>query len=480
MQREHLRGGRQGIGVELSRPAIANCDRKTVDRKMEDRKTMDQRSVGFGRREFLIRSAAAVMAPLVIPSGVLAWLGRPGANERLTLGHIGVGGMGGAHLDVSLALRKLDSVNIAAVCEADSNRLAAAAKKVGEGCRTYSNYRDLLEQPDIDAVVIATPDHWHAVQAVHACQARKHVYVEKPASCTVAEGRAMVAAARQNNCVVQVGSQARSAEPAHQVCTYIRNGMLGKVHTVTCWHTENPSGGPTQESPPPPELDWDAWLGPLSWRPYIPGAYHPGNFRWMMESGGGVIRDRGAHVMSVILWCLDADQQTPATIEATGDPRPKGVWDCPPKMKVVYQFKDPDWQLIWEQPGDVRGEGGFGMVFHGEQDTLAVSRDGTRIPAADRVRNFQPPAGGVEVYRMAKHADYNMNHKEDWLQAVKEVRNPCMDIDVAHRVANLCNLGNLSYILGRKLTWDGRAEQFVGDDEAQRMLARPEREKYRI
>jgi len=429
------------------------------------------------RREFLT-AAAAVGAPYLIPSGVLAWADRPGANERITLAHIGIGGMGGSHLNMSLNFRESGVVNIAAVCEADANRLAAAAKKVGDGCKTYRDYRQLLQQKDIDAVVIASPDHWHAHQTVHACQAGKHVYVEKPASCTVAEGQAMVQAARKHDRVVQVGSQARSAEPAHQVCTYIRNGMLGTVSKVTCWHTPNPSGGPSQQAPPPAELDWDMWLGPLSMRPYVPGGYHPGAFRWIMESGGGVIRDRGAHVMSIVLWCLDADSQTPVTIEATGDPRPQGIWDCPPKMKVVYAFKDPDWQLIWEQPGDVRGEGGFGMVFHGEKDTLAVSRDGTRIPAADRVRQFTIPAGGVEVYRMAKHDDYNMNHKEDWLQAIKAGRRPCMDIDLGHRVANLCNLGNLSYILGRKLDWDGDKEQFIGDDDANRYLGRPEREPY--
>jgi predicted dehydrogenase len=440
---------------------------------------MNQPFHHLARRRFLAASAA-IAAPWVIPSGVLAADDKPGANDRLTLAHIGIGGMGGAHLDISLSFRGEGLVNIAAVCEADANRLAAAAKRVGEGCVTFGDYRKLLERTDIDAVVIASPDHWHALQTVHACQAGKHVYVEKPASCTVAEGQAMVTAARKHDRVVQVGSQARSAEPAHQVCTYIRNGMLGKVSRVTCWHTLNPSGGPTQEAPPPPELDWDLWLGPLAMRPYVPGAYHPGQFRWMMESGGGVIRDRGAHVMSVILWCLDADGQTPTAIEATGDPRPKGVWDCPPRMRVVYTFQDPDWELVWEQPGDVQGEGGFGMVFYGDRDKLAVSRDGTRIAAHEKARNYKVPPGGVEVYRMARYADYNMNHKADWLDAIATGRRPSMDIETAHRVANLCNLGNLSYILGRKLAWDGANERFLGDDEANARLSRPQREPYRF
>jgi predicted dehydrogenase len=440
---------------------------------------MTQFSATCHRRDFLAKAGAAV-APLFLPEGVLAAPGRPGANDRLTVAHIGVGGMGGAHLDMSLSFRKAGQIDIVAVCDVDSKRLAAAAKKVGAGCQAYRDYRQLLQRKDLDAVIIASPDHWHALQTVHACQAGKHVYVEKPASCTVAEGQAMVEAVRKYQRVVQVGSQARSAEPAHQVCTYIRNGMLGQVHKVTCWHTPNPAGGPTRETPPPPELDWDLWLGPLPWRPFVPGAYHPAQFRWIMESGGGVIRDRGAHVMSVILWCLNADRQTPTTIEATGDPRPRGIWDCPPRMKVVYIFKNPDWQLIWEQPGDVRGQGGFGMVFHGARETLAVSRDGTRIAAAERVRKFRVPAGGVEVYRMAKHADYNMNHKEDWLQAIRANRKPCMDIEVAHRVANLCNLGNLSYILGRKLTWDGQKEKFLDDDQANRWLGRPQRKPYQF
>ena len=429
------------------------------------------------RRDFLA-SVTAASVPCFIPAGVLAAAGKPGASERLTLAHIGIGGMGGGHLGNTLQFRQMGAVNIAAVCEADGNRLAAAAKKVGTGCETYRNYRQLLERKDIDAVIIATPDHWHAVQTVHACQAGKHVYVEKPASCTIAEGRAMVTAARKHNRVVQVGSQARSAEPAHQACIYLRNGMLGKVTKVTCWHSPSPAGGPSRQAPPPPELDWDKWLGPLSMRPYVPGAYHPGVFRWIMESGGGVIRDRGAHVMSIVLWCLDADSQSPVAIEASGDPRPKGIWDCPPKMKVVYTFQNPDWQLIWEQPGDVRGESDFGMVFFGDKETLVVCRDGTRIPAAERVRKFKIPVGGVDVYRMAKHADYNMNHKQDWFQAIKSGKQPCMDIEIGHRVATLNNLGNLSYLLGRKLYWDGAKEQFIDDEQANKMLSRPHREPY--
>ena len=423
---------------------------------------------------------AAAGAAYVIPSGVLAAPGKAGANDRLTVAHLGVGGMGGGHLGMSLNFRKLAQLDIAAVCDVDQRRLADAVKRVGTGCTPYRDYRFILQRTDIDAVVVATPDHWHAVQTVHACQTGKHVYVEKPASCTVEEGQAMVAAARQHKRVVQVGSQARSAKPAHQVCTYIRNGMLGKVNRVTCWHSPNPTGGTAAPAPVPQTLDWDLWLGPLRWRPYVPGAYCHGVFRWLMESGGGVIRDRGAHVMSIILWCMNADKQVPVRIEATGSLPGAGIWDCPPLMKVVYTFKNPDWELVWEQPGKARAGGGFGMVFHGDKDELVVGRDGTRIAAEEKAQQFKVPAGGVEVYRMDKHADYNMNHKEDWLQAIKTGKKPCMDIEVGHRVANMNNLGNLSYLLGRPLNWDGAQERIIGDELANRLLGRPQRHPYHL
>ncbi len=433
------------------------------------------------RRRFIKSSAGAGLAG-IIGAGLFPQLvgaRTRGANERLSVGYIGVGGFGNQHLSRGLRFRETGDIDIPAVCEVDAHRLSDAVGRVGSGCEGYVDYRDLLARDDIDAVVIATPDHWHALQTIHACEAGKHVYVEKPASCTIAGGQAMVAAARRHNRIVQVGSQARSAEPAHQAATYIRNGMLGKVSQVTCWHEPNPVGGLTRTEPPPPELDWDRWLGPLSMRPYVPHTYHPARFRWIMESGGGNIRDRGAHVMGIALWCLDADFQSPVRVEATGSNRPEGIWDVPAEMKVVYTFKDPDWQLVWDQKQERtdaqwRGGSGFGIVFHGEEGDLDVSGDGAPIPGwvplDEKVRDFQVPAGGVEVYRMDKHQDYNMDHAEDWLQAIRENRLPCMDIEIGHRIATLNNLGNLSYVAGRAIEWDGEKEAIIGDDELDQRL----------
>lgn len=437
--------------------------------------------IRINRRQFLGTSAAAFGALNILPGGVLAANGRTGASARLTVAHIGVGGMGTVHLNNMLQFRKDGKVNIAAVCDVDENRLAAAAKTAGPRVEPYRDYRYIIERKDIDAVLIATPDHWHAVQTVQACEAGKHVYVEKPASVTINEGKAMVAAGRANKRAVQVGAQGRTAKGAWHTCRAIRNGIVGRVHKVTCWHYANPvDEKPVPDRDPPPELDWDLWLGPLHWRPYNP-RYCPANFRWLLESGGGQIRDRGAHQFSTILWCMNADRQVSFTVDARGTPPAKGLWDCPVDMEVVYDFKNPDWQLVWGQPGDRVGETEFGNVFWGEHGRLILEWEGAYRPAHADAVNFQLPPGGVEIPRTDEYEDFNMNHKADWFRAIRAGHNrPAVDIEIGHRVATLCNLGNLSYILGRKLVWNGDQQRVIGDEQANRLLGRPQRYPYHV
>jgi predicted dehydrogenase len=436
----------------------------------------------ISRRDFAAVSGAIVGAPYVIPSGVLAAAGRPGANDRLVLGHIGVGGMGSGHLGRALAFQQLGQAQVAAVCDVDQTRLKAAVKKCSDAATTvkaYADYRHVLLRDDIDAVIVATPDHWHAVQTVHACESGKHVYVEKPSSVTTGEGEAMVRAARNNACKVQVGAQGRSGMPAFYTCQAIRNGLIGKVQKVDCWHYENPvDKEPVPDSAPPPQLDWDMWLGPLRWRPFN-RRYLPGTFRWLMESGGGQIRDRGAHQFSTILWCLDADDQVSFTVEATGTPPVKGLWDCPPKMDVTYRFRDPDWTLIWSQPGRKAGKTEFGQVFYGDQGSLLLEWEGARKWAEPAAKQFQVPPGGFVPYTPGLFDDFGMNHMGEWLKSIKTADHlPNVDIEIAHRTATLCILGNLAYLLRRKLQWDGVAGRVVGDEQANQMLHSPQRYPY--
>ena len=231
---------------------------------------MAKDSTQLNRRKFLAAAgAAAVSMPYLIPSGVLAQAGRVGANDKITVAHIGVGGMGGYHLRDMVKRRDKGEVNIAAVCDIDKNRLANALKTVGPGAEPYHDYRYILMRKDIDAVVIATPDHWHGVQMVHAAESGKHVYVEKPACCTIEEGKAMVAAAKENKVSIQVGSQGRSQPEAYLAHRYLVNGNIGHISRVDCFHYPSPEdNNPVPDSDPPAELDWDMWLGPLRWRPY--------------------------------------------------------------------------------------------------------------------------------------------------------------------------------------------------------------------
>ncbi len=443
---------------------------------------MNQRET-IRRRDLLAAGIAAT--PYLIPGGVLAAPGKPGANDRIVVGMIGVGGMGRKHLRDMQEFEKQGKVRLAALCDCDSVRLAEAMKmaqsdtKDGaiEGVR---DYRYLLQRPGIDAVVISTPDHWHAVQTVHACETGKHVYVEKPASVTIEEGKAMVAAARKHRRAVQVGAQGRSGIGAWYTCRAIRNGIVGKVSKVTCWHYPNPEGGFEADCEPPSHLDWDMWLGPLRWRPYNK-AYHPGTFRWLLESGGGNIRDRGAHQFSTILWCMNADDQVSFTVEATGSPPTKGLWDNPVTMEVVYQFKNPDWTLVWGQPGDKVGKTEFGNAFWGEQGKLVLEWEGAYRPAEPEAIEFKVPPGGFEPYRTDECEDFTMNHEADWMKAIREPSyRPAVDIEIGHRTATLCNLGNLAWLLGRKLQWDGVKQQVVGDERANRLLNRPQRHPYHL
>ncbi|MFB3788608.1 MAG: Gfo/Idh/MocA family protein [bacterium] len=408
------------------------------------------------RRTFLKQSTAAlggVTAFHVFPARVIGQDGQPAPSDAIVLGNIGVGGRGSAFVRPGMT---------AAVCDVDENHLKAAGERMQGKAALYKDYRELLDRQDIDAVTIGTPDHWHGLMTVHACEAGKDVYVEKPACVYIEEGQAMLAAARRYARVVQVGSQGRSTDAAYHACRYIRNSNLGKVSKVTCWHYENPVGDWTPNATPPPELDWDLWLGPARWMPYNPNKVHF-NFRWLLDFGGGQIRDRGAHVMSVALWCMNADQQGPVSVTATGEPPHEGIWNCPPTMDITYEFKNPDWTMTWSQPGEKLLDAAFGAKYWGDKDTLIVTGGDGGCGTEEKAMKYTPPADGVEVFK-------SPGHFENWLDCIKTREKPLMDIEAGYRVAVLCILGNISYRLGRKLEWDAEKEQVINDDEANRFL----------
>lgn len=427
------------------------------------------------RRNFLKVSAATVAIPYIIPRTVLAQAARPGveakpgANDRINIGVIGTGGMGMNHVHPGTV----------ALCDVDANHLNRAAQKAGGTPFLCKDYRQMLERKDVDAVMIATPDHWHAIMTVDACQAGKDVYSEKPTCRTIQEGQAMVNAAQRYNRVVQIGAQGRSHPAARAACQYIRNGQIGCVKNVEIWHPNNFTGGGWGEvKEAPPHLDWDLWLGPARWRPYNPQIAHF-NFRWMMDFGGGFIRDRGNHVLSLVMWCMNADQTGPVSVEATGTPAKDSVWDVPVEMEARWEFKNPDWTLTWSQPGKQRPLPGsdklidWGAEYFGDRDSLIIVNGDGHTDTEPRAKEYKPPAYGTHIFQ-------SPGHRENWIDCIRTRDRPVMPVDVGHRVITLPIIANISYLLGRKLNWDPIREQFIGDEEANRFLAEPYRAPWHL
>ena len=440
------------------------------------------------RRGFLQRTGAAAGGAFlfdIVPARALGLQGEPPPSDTLNLGHIGIGGRGRRFLRPAADLKRqvpaptnlggdgtryLQPARSMALCDIDATRLDQAATLVGGSPRLYKDFRRLLEDKDVDAVYIASPDHWHALHTILSCQAGKDVYVEKPACNTVEEGRAMVRAAERYGRVVQVGSQGRSQPAAWAAANYIRAGRLGTVRKVTCWHYASPAGDWTPDSEPPPELDYEMWVGPARWLPYNKRRTH-GAFRWLIEFGGGQIRDRGAHVMSIANWIMDADHTGPVSVRATGEPPHDGMYDSAVTMEVTYEFKDPDWTLVWAQPGvpSTTLDARYGAIYWGDTGNLTVTLgDGDRTSTEQAVRDFSAQCDCGKAFRSPGHG---VNFED----CIRTRAKPIMHMEAAHRVATLCILGNIAFQLGRTLAWDPVNERVIEDDEANRLLSRPGR-----
>jgi predicted dehydrogenase len=450
---------------------------------------MNKQNREVPRRTFLKTAAAVagttIALPHIVLSKALAAPARPGANQRLTIALIGVGERGAVHLNDMIDRTRKGEVNLAAICDVDENHLENASKIAGPKTAVYRDYRYILQRKDIDAVIIATPSHWHGVQFVHAAECGKHVYCETPASATIEEGKAMIAAAKNAKIATQIGAQGRSQLEAYLMHRYLANGAIGKVTKVTCWGERGPvDDNPVPDEDPPPELDWDLWLGPLHWQSYNPRFSH-GVFRWLLESGGGRIFDQGSHVMSCAMDWLGADGAGPVMVDASGTSPIVGLWDTAVNMKVTYTFENPDWTLTWNQPGEPVpteertpdeppiGEPTFGAVYEGEKGK-AVAWGGDGGTWVEReVRQFNPPPDIVDVYKSPGHID-------DWFNGIKTGAKTIMNVEAGVGVANLCILGNLSFILGRKLHWDQKQGEILGDDQAYRLMNRPQRFPYHL
>ncbi len=446
----------------------------------ELKETEDMIDKKISRRGFVGVAAGATAAfgiPTIIPASVLAnpSKGRLGANDKIVVGNIGCGGMGSSHI-------RPDS---AALCDVDDDHLANAAKRVKEGTPTlYKDFRKLLERKDIDAVTIGTPDHWHAIMTVMACQAGKHVYSEKPTCKTIEEGRAMVNAARRYNRVVQIGMQGRSNPPVTKAVNYVRNGQIGQIKRVEIWHPLNFSTDKYYEpTPVPAGLDWDMWVGPSRWIDYHPLRCHF-NFRWMMDIGEGFIRDRGNHAINCVSWITGMDDYKGIVkVKAKGTPKLGGMWDVPQTMRVEWTFANPEWTLVWDQPGtpNKRFPGEWGATYTGTTGDLVLTGGDGGAATEQKAMDYTPPASGYHAYlEPIENIDPTERHRMNWYNSIRRGKRSAADVEIGVQVITLPIIGNIAWKLGRTLTFDYASSSFINDAEANRLLSNPYRAPWHL
>lgn len=437
----------------------------------------------IGRRRFLKSSGTGVFALASLPGARMAAAPRP-LSQRVRLGLIGVGVRGRDH-----HLRKLltnPRVEIAAICDVDRNHADIAAQMTLDQKRTkplvYSDYRAVLDRSDVDAVVIATPDHWHSIIGIDAMEAGKDVYCEKPLSLFIEEGRRMAGVARQYGTVFQTGSQQRSDWRFRQAVSLVRDRRIGRLVKVTA-HLGNP--GTTQGAfvhpgewepvaTPPPELDWNMWLGPAPYKDYSPNRCHF-EFRYYLDHSGGRITDWGAHHNDIAQWALGMDSSGPVSIEGQGGFNKAGPYDYAGFMEVHYRYANGV-ELVCEN------EGGNGVRFEGTDGWIFVSR--LKLEASDPAI-LKAPVTGTDT---RAYDERNRNeeipgtddHHNNWLDCIQTRKKCVADIETGHRSATVCHLGNIAMRLGRPLRWDPDKEEFAGDPAANILKGKALRAPWRL
>lgn len=429
----------------------------------------------LSRRKFLKSAVSAAFATSIIPAS--AWSQQnnnvlPG--NRLTLGFIGVGIQGSG-----LLRGFLNDANfqVAAVCDVDENKLNRARNNVEKfyadkrnnstytGCGATRDFREIINRADIDAIVIATPDHWHAIPSIMAMQAGKDVYCEKPLTLTIAEGRAMVNTARRYERIFQTGSMQRSDQKFRFACELVRNGYIGDIKSVRVsirtGFIPHPQICELAAENVLPELDWNLWLGPAPERPYNSIIAPPISFngfpawRNYRDYSGGGMTDWGAHHFDIAQWGLGMDSSGPVEIiPPDGKNYPLLTYRYANGIEMTTDFLDNY------------------ILFTGAKGTIKVNRTYLLTDPAS-LATLRIATGDI-------HLDKSVDHKQNWLQSIKTRSKPITDVEIGHRSVSVCHLGNLAVQLGRKLQWNPDKEQFVNDTEANRLLTRAKRSPWNI
>jgi len=398
----------------------------------------------------------------------------PGANDAIVFGLIGCGGQGKYVLG---RFQKLPGVRVAGVCDVHRGRLAEAQKQAGEKAKAYTDYRKLLEDKSIDAVIVATTGHWHVLPTIDACAAGKDVYVEKPLGTSIGEGRAAVKAARKYDRIVMIGTQQHSWEHYRQAVEIIRSGLLGDISEVHVHDLENqhPGIGAPADCDPPAELDWDFWLGPAPKVPYNPNRFT--HHYWFYDYGGAWQLDWAVHHYDIVHWAMGVE----APIAAIGT----GGHFAFPRDKDNRQWPDTFTGVCEYPPGPVAKQGFLmsytfragcnqtihgrthGKAFYGTNGVLVLDRGGFQIYSQTR--------DGKKVIEEKKVGGSKENHHEVFLECLRSRKRPEADVEVGHYASNPGHLMNIAMRVGRRVRWDPKAEQFIDDPQANALVTKPYR-----
>jgi len=428
----------------------------------------------INRRAFLrglAAGGAALALPTIVPASVFGAEGRPAPSNRITMGCVGVGGQGSGNMGAFLGE---SDCQVLAVSDVDKNHAQGAKKAVdnhyrNEDCKAYDDFRELLARQDIDTMSLGTPDHWHAIPAILAARSGKDIYGEKPFSHDLREGRAMINAVTQYGRVWQTGSWQRSGGTFRFACELVRNGRIGKVHTVEVGLPTGGAGGSEQFTDPPPEMDYNFWVGPSPWAPYSKDRTH-WNWRWQLDFGGGQMMDWIGHHADIAQWGLGTEYTGPLEVEPVNSEWPKeGLWDAPTTYKFVATFANGAKMIV---ANDRQQPKGMGARWIGDKGWVWVDRGGFDAQPKSLLKDTIRP-DEINLYR-------SPGHHRNFLDCVKSRRLTITPAEVAHRSASVGHLGLVAMAVGRKIKWNPDTEEIAGDSAAAALLGRAKREPWNI
>lgn len=457
---------------------------------------------GISRRHFLATAGLALAAPAIIPASALGRQDKPAPSGRITMGVVGWGMQGPGNTDAFLGLK---DCQVVAACDLDKNHLQQALDKINghyknQDCKPYHDYREMMARKDIDAVMLAVPDHWHALVATEAARNKKDIYGEKPLARTIAEQQAIVKAIQKNNRIWQTGSWQRSVGPFRKAAEIVRNGLIGKITRVEVGLPDghhdfagtapallaklpgapkNPEslakivpGSPEWKiavTPPAPELDYEMWLGPSRTEPYIRARVHM-NWRWNYNTGGGQLLDWIGHHCDIAHWGMDMDNDGPSEIEGQGEfPPADAIWNTCGKYRIQLKYPKDITMIIAGGHSDIRS----GTKWIGTDGWVWVDRGGYEASNIDWFAQIPADKYKVKLYR-------SDSHHRNFLDCVKSRQPTITPVETGHHSAIPGHLGLISMLVGRKIKWDVAKEVILDDAEATKLLTRPYRAPWKL